>query len=173
MKKTTLMGIAFLVSQESKCVSWKVGSVIAKDNRIISTGFNGTPTGHENCCTVARKKQWTAVKDGKEILLSRHREAHSVWSSHNEIHAEINAILFAAKNGIAIDGATMYVTVSPCRECCKAIAQSGIKKLVYSVGYDKDTSLNILKESGIEVEQIKLESVPHITNVETCLIGDL
>ena len=63
-------------------------------------------------------------------MLKEHRAAHSAWSKVNEIHAELNAILFAARNGSSIDGATMYVTLSPCPDCAKAIAQSGIKKLV-------------------------------------------
>lgn len=61
------------------------------------------------------------------VLAKEHRSAHSEWSSKNEIHAELNAILFAARNGSSIEGATMYVTLSPCPDCAKAIAQSGIK----------------------------------------------
>ncbi|AZV00901.1 deoxycytidylate deaminase [Escherichia phage vB_EcoM_005] len=128
MKASTYLQIAYLISQESKCCSWKVGAVIEKNGRIISTGYN---------------------------LLKEHRMAHAAWSSKNEIHAELNAILFAARTGSSIDGATMYVTLSPCADCAKSIAQSGIKTLVYAELYDRNPEGwdDILRESGIEVIQ--------------------
>lgn len=167
MKSTTFMQIAYLVSQESKCVSWKVGALIAKNGRIISTGYNGSPAGGINCCDHAKEQGW--MKDAQPVeylgrsvnvfkhhLASEHREAHSEWSSKNEIHAELNAILYAAKNGSSIDGATMYVTLSPCPDCAKAIANSGIKQLVYSETYDRNLPgwEKILKAAGVEVHQI-------------------
>ncbi|ANM46481.1 dCMP deaminase [Morganella phage vB_MmoM_MP1] len=160
MKATTYLQIAYLVSQESKCCSWKVGAVIAKDDRIIATGYNGSPSGQTNCCDHAEEKGWTKYfqhqtmqPGGKTLLLKEHREDHSKWSAVNEIHAELNAIIFAAKKGISIEGGTMYVTLSPCADCAKAIAQSGIKTLVYAESYDKlsDGWDQILVDSGIEV----------------------
>lgn len=163
MKASTFMQIAYLVSQESKCVSWKVGAVIAKNGRIISTGYNGSPAGGVNCCDHAQKEGWTtSTYDpipphvNRTVLKTECRNDHSAWSARNEIHAELNAILYAAKNGLAIDGATMYVTLSPCNNCAKAIAQSGIKQLVYSETYDRIQPGwdSILKEAGIEVFQV-------------------
>jgi dCMP deaminase len=159
MKATTYLQIAYLVSQESKCCSWKVGALIAKDDRIIATGYNGSPSGQTNCCDHASEKDWTKfVKDlsvsrGKMMLKPEYREDHSKWSAINEIHAELNAIIFAAKKGISIEGGTMYVTLSPCADCAKAIAQSGIKTLVYAESYDKlsDGWDQILIDSGIKV----------------------
>lgn len=166
MKASTVLQIAYLVSQESKCCSWKVGAVIEKNGRIISTGYNGSPSGGVNCCDHAAEQGWIGEipykstglrQDGFQVkkvgLLKEHRAAHSAWSKVNEIHAELNAILFAARNGSSIDGATMYVTLSPCPDCAKAIAQSGIKKLVYCETYDKNEPGwdDILRSAGIKV----------------------
>lgn len=160
MKAATYLQIAYLISQESKCCSWKVGAVIEKDGRIISTGYNGSPAGGVNCCDHAEEQGWTKYVEnqgwapgGKVILAKEHRPAHSEWSAKNEIHAELNAILFAARKGSSIEGATLYCTASPCPDCTKAISQSGIKKVVYAERYDRspDNWADILLEAGIEV----------------------
>lgn len=147
------MQLAYIVAQESKCVSWKVGAIISKDERIISTGYNGTPAGQPNCCDVAEDRDWI---NSKGDLFECCSENHTQWSQENEIHAELNAILYAAKRGISIEGSTMYVTVSPCRDCAKAIAQSGIRKLVYCVDYprNKENWTDILTNSNIEVRKL-------------------
>lgn len=158
MKHSTFLNIARLIASESKCVSWQVGAVIVKDDRIISTGYNGTRSGAENCCDHSLKQGWMYTRpNGCSILRQEFRENHSIWSKKNEIHAELNAILFAAKNGHSIDGATMYVTASPCPDCAKAITQSGIKKLFYVTLYDKneDDWASIMTDAGIEVIQYK------------------
>ncbi|UNY47076.1 dCMP deaminase [Cronobacter phage LPCS28] len=153
MKSTSLMQLAYIVAQESKCISWKVGALISKDERIISTGYNGTPAGQANCCDVAHDEGWT---DENGHMHEDCGNKHTEWSQKNEIHAELNAILYAAKRGISIEGATMYVTVSPCADCAKAIAQSGIKQLVYCVDYPRnpDNWTNILVESNIIVRKL-------------------
>lgn len=164
MKASTYLQIAYLVSQESKCCSWKVGAVIEKNGRIISTGYNGSPAGGVNCCDHATEQGWTKFVPnegsgripgigGQVVLSKEHRPAHSAWSAKNEIHAELNSILFAARNGLSLEGATMYITLSPCADCCKAITQSGIKKVVYAELYDRSTPgwEDILIASGIEV----------------------
>lgn len=169
MKSSTVLQIAYLISQESKCCSWKVGAVIEKNGRIISTGYNGSPAGGVNCCDHAEDQGWLGedrtshsglrqdgFKPKKFGLLKEYRDAHSAWSKVNEIHAELNAILFAARNGSSIEGATMYVTLSPCPDCAKAIAQSGIKKLVYCETYDKNEPGwdTILREAGVEIYEV-------------------
>lgn len=171
MKPTTFMQIAYLVSQESKCVSWKVGAVIAKNGRIISTGYNGSPAGGVNCCDHAYDQKWTeqrynpvAPHVNKVVLKQECRQDHSDWSKTNEIHAELNSILYAARNGLPIEGATMYVTLSPCPDCAKSIAQSGIKQLVYSETYDRniDGWEEILTNAGIEVFQINKATLKNL-----------
>lgn len=160
MKASTYLQIAYLISQESKCCSWKVGAVIEKDGRIISTGYNGSPAGGTNCCDHAESQGWLKMKPREAwktkapmVLAKEHRPAHSEWSAKNEIHAELNAILFAARKGSSIEGATLYCTASPCPDCTKAISQSGIKKVVYAERYDRspDNWADILLEAGIEV----------------------
>lgn len=177
MKSTTFLQIAYLISQESKCCSWKVGAVIEKNGRIVATGYNGSPAGGVNCCDHAAEQGWTkfvpdtnGYRGGKVRLTTEHRAAHSEWSAKNEIHAELNAILFAARNGTSIEGATMYVTLSPCPDCAKAIAQSGIKKVVYCETYDKNRPGwdDILKNSGIEVFNVSKNTLNKLNwyNVE-------
>lgn len=176
MKSTTFLQIAFLIAQESKCCSWKVGAVIEKNDRIIATGYNGTPAGQPNCCDVAEKKGWTVTGiHGTVFPSQKERMEHSAWSNANEIHAELNSILFAARNGIiALEGATMYVTLAPCSQCAKAITQSGIRRVVYCEEYDQnDTKWSkILTDAGIKVTKIdkchlkfvrwdKLRTEPH------------
>ena len=149
------MQIAFLVAQESKCASWSVGVVIEKNDRIIATGYNGSPAGNVNCCDHCIDQGWAVRRnDGSLNLIKEHRMDHSAWSQINEVHAELNAILFAARLGtVSLDGATMYVTLSPCANCAKAIAQSGIKKVVYCEEYDQNASdwSKVLLQAGVEV----------------------
>ena len=116
------MDTATRLAQESHCISLKVGAVIVKDKRIISMGYNGTPTGCDNCDKL--------FNDGKFT-----KEEHHKWSLVNEIHAEMNALMFAAKEGIPVNGCTLYVTHQPCDQCMKNIFQSGIKRVVYGEKY--------------------------------------
>lgn len=128
-KDKLFMDVAERTSTESSCISKKVGCVIVKDNRIISMGYNGTTSDYINCDEHFKDKQWM-VQD------NLWRQHHHRWSDIHEIHAEMNAIMFAAKNGIPIDGATMYCTLFPCQHCLKNLLQCGIKKIIYRDEYD-------------------------------------
>lgn len=130
----------------SKCVSKKVGAIIVKNNRIISMGYNGTPRGVKNCCEIFDEANFD-------------RQAHHEWSRNSEIHAEMNAIIFAAKNGISIDGAEMYVSLEPCRDCIKNICQAGITKIYWNQRYDKNEGLSeavrdFITENSMKIEQL-------------------
>ena len=138
--KNFFLKTAYLLGQESKCVSRNVGAVIADHKRIISTGYNGTPSGFTNCNDV--------FKMGNFV-----REDHHKWSKMNEVHAEMNAILFAAKEGKAIEGAEIYTILQPCDECLKNIIAAGIKKVYYVFQYDFATQDNELW-SMIDYEQV-------------------
>ena len=107
----TFINIAKEVGSLSYCTRSKVGAVLVKDGNVISFGYNGTPAGMDNGC-----EENNVTKD--EV-----------------IHAEMNAILKAAKSGNAVDGSTLYLSLSPCQNCCKLIIQSGIKRVVYLEGY--------------------------------------
>lgn len=136
------INIAAEIATASKCVSKNVGAVIVKNGRILSTGYNGTPAGYTNCCD-----HW----DGE------YTREHHEWSKTYEIHAEMNAIIWAAREGISIKDATIYVTLEPCSECSKNIIASGIKRIVYDKSYEhtnSDVVANFIKENGVIIEQI-------------------
>jgi dCMP deaminase len=136
------INIAKEIASASKCVSKSVGAVIVKDGRILSTGYNGTPAGYTNC-----NDHW----DGK------YTKEHHNWSKTYEIHAEMNAIIWAARKGISIEGATIYVTLEPCSECSKNLIASGIKKIIYEKSYEYNNSEIIskfLEDNGVEIKQI-------------------
>ena len=115
----------------SHCDRKKVGAIIVRDGMIISDGFNGTPTGFDNHC--------------------EDEEGYTKWYV---LHAEANAILKVAKSTNSCEGATLYLTLSPCKECAKLIHQSGIKRLVYIKEYKDSSGLKFLKKAGIELNQI-------------------
>jgi len=135
-KDRIFLKIAKNVSEFSTCVSFKVGSIIVKNNRIISTGYNGTPTGCHHCYDMF--PGYCGSPD--------ERERHHKWSQQYEIHSEINNILNAAKMGIAINDSVMYCTLLPCNDCLKAICNAGIKAVYFSNIYDKTVlSLGVLE----------------------------
>lgn len=145
MKDKTFLKVADVISEESKCVSYSVACVIVRDDRIVSIGYNGTPAGYLNCNDVH-------VHRGDE---------HSAWSQRYEIHAEMNALLYAAKNGISVDGATMYCTLQPCWQCTKNLIQAGIERVVYSQKYERleeeDQKLQeFLSDNGVKSEFVKI-----------------
>ncbi|MCK9446387.1 deaminase [bacterium] len=133
MIKSFFLKTAYLLGQESKCVSKKVGAIIVLNGRIVSTGYNGTPPGFINCCD--KFPQYNP---------NVHREEHHKWSLMYEIHAEMNAIAFAARNDIGIEGAEIYTILQPCDQCLKNIIAAGIKKIYYLIPYDKSTLDNEL-----------------------------
>jgi len=115
----------------SYCHRRQVGALIVKDKMIISDGYNGTPTGFENVC--------------------EDKENNTKWYV---LHAEANAIMKVAASTQSCEGATLYITLSPCRECSKLIFQSGIKRVVYIVEYKDKTGIDFLKKSGLEIVHI-------------------
>ncbi len=140
------INIAFELASASKCVSKQVGAVIVKDGRILSTGYNGTPAGFINC-----RDHWNG----------EYTSEHHEWSKTYEIHAEMNAIIWAAREGISIEGATIYVTLEPCSECSKNVIASGIKRIVYAKPYEHTHSEVIskfIKDNGVSIELLEQES---------------
>ena len=143
----TFMRFAEDLSKLSHCLRVQVGAVIVRDGRVISTGYNGSPPGFENCSHHFKDRV-------HEIDSEEFRKDHGEWSIH-EVHGEMNALLFAAKHGQKVDGATIYTTTSPCMNCAKAIITSGIKRVVYLKAYDRDIyPLSFLEECGVDVEQL-------------------
>jgi len=115
----------------SHCKRKQVGAIIVKDRMIISDGYNGTPIGFENCC--------------------EDQEGLTKWYV---LHAEANAILKVAGSTQSCKNATLYITMSPCKECSKLIHQAGIKRVVYQNGYKDNSGLGFLEKAGVTIEQI-------------------
>lgn len=118
-------------SKLSHCNRKQVGALIVKDRMIISDGYNGTPTGFENFC--------------------EDEEGYTKWYV---LHAEANAILKVAGSTQSCKDATLYITMSPCKECSKLIHQSGISRLVYQIDYKDNSGIEFLRRAGVELEQI-------------------
>lgn len=126
-------------SQLSHCVRKKVGALIVKDRMIIADGFNGTPSGFDNSC-----------------------ENDLGETNWYVLHAEANAITKLARSNNSAEGATLYITMSPCRECSKLIHQAGIKRLVYRDEYKDPQGLEFLRQAGVDLvhleQPVKLRS---------------
>jgi dCMP deaminase len=121
-------------AQLSHCHRKKVGALIVKDRMIISDGYNGTPTGFENPC--------------------EDEENYTKWYV---LHAEANAIMKVAASTQSCSGATLYITLSPCKECSKLIHQAGIKRVVYAQAYKDTSGLEFLDKAGVTLTHLQLE----------------
>lgn len=164
-KHRLFIRMAELVSEQSTCCRMQVGSVLVKDNRVISIGFNGTPTGQMHCeehfVEVYKQDFATQYPDFQSFMQSRHfYDLHGKWSIENELHAEQNAILFAAKNGISTNGSTLYVTFSPCVHCAKVIVTAGVSRVFFKQLYDRSQEgVYFLQRNGIECRQLTEEDL--------------
>ena len=125
------LDMAAIWAKNSYCKRRQVGALIVKDRMIISDGYNGTPSGFENVC-----------------------EDEDGITKPYVLHAEANAITKVSKSGNSSEGATLYVTASPCMECAKLIIQAGIKRVVYSDEYRLTDGIDLLRRAGVEVEKI-------------------
>ena len=126
--------MARIWAENSYCKRRQVGALVVKDKMIISDGFNGTPSGFENEC-----------------------EDDTNMTKPYVLHAEANAITKLARSSNNSEGATLYVTASPCIECSKLIIQSGIKRVVYGEKYRLEDGINLLKRAGVDVEYLEVE----------------
>lgn len=126
------MNMAFEWAKLSYCERKQVGALIVKDRMIISDGFNGAPTGFDNCC--------------------EDEDGNTKWYV---LHAEANAILKVAASTQSCKNSTLYITLSPCKECSKLIHQSGIKRVVYAKPYKDLSGLEFLEKAGVEVVHLK------------------
>lgn len=133
-KDVLYMRMARVWAENSYCVRRKVGALLVKEQMIISDGYNGTPSGFENVC-----------------------EDENNVSKPYVLHAEANALTKVARSNNSSDGATLYVTASPCIECAKLIIQSGIKRVVYGEMYRLTDGLDLLQRAGIEIEYLPAE----------------
>lgn len=123
------MDIAHTMSRRSTCLRGSVGAILVKDKRIIATGYNGVVSGASHC----------TVCEGP--------------GCHKSIHAEAGLIAYCAKNGIATNGTTLYVTLSPCEKCAQLIINAGIAKVIYNVEYRDPSGVYKLQRNNVEVEK--------------------
>lgn len=140
--------MAFAMASASHCVSRQVGALLVKDKRIISTGINGTPEGCPNCDEIFPPRRSPRFN----------RNLHHEFSTSNEIHAEMNTLLFKAKEGggYNLNGATLYCTTQPCNDCLKNLVQSGVSRIVYAENYSysdySDFIMDAIKQKKIQLE---------------------
>lgn len=130
------MRMAFIWAENSYCKRRKVGALLVKDKMIISDGYNGTPSGFENIC-----------------------EDENGITKPYVLHAEANAITKVARSNNSSDGATLYVTSSPCIECAKLIIQAGIRRVVYSENYRLSDGVDLLKRANVEVVSVESDQI--------------
>jgi len=143
------MELAQSLSRKSHCVKKQVGAVLTKDTRIVSIGYNGPPAGTHNC-----DDEWPETGCPRD----------SKGSCSLALHAEQNAILYASKNGVPIEGCTLYITLSPCLACARIIYSMGIKSVIYLHAYSEykgiksDEGVDFLQRFGVDVRKFKSNS---------------
>lgn len=149
------MELAQNLARKSHCVKMKVGAVLTRDTRIVSLGYNGPPAGTHNC-----DREWPETGCPRD----------SKGGCSLALHSEQNAILYAAKNNVSVEGATLYVTLSPCLACAKVIYTTGIKKVIYLNSYSHykniavDEGIEFLKKFNVEVQQYIQQTVVQSQN---------
>jgi dCMP deaminase len=141
-KDEYFMEIARVVATRSTCLRIHVGAVIVKEGQIISTGYNGAPHGFEHCLDIG------CIREKQNIA---HGTRHEICRA---VHAEQNAIIQAAIHGVSIEGATIFCTHQPCILCTKMIINGKIRRVVYLNEYPDRSSLDFLKQAGIEVTKM-------------------
>lgn len=148
------MGLhALVTSLRSTCGRKAVGAIIAKDGRIISSGYAGPPSGFDHC--------------NKQCM-----QAAKTNGCQRTVHAEQNAIAYAARHGISTDGATLYCTLSPCLNCAKQLINSGIIRVVYLEQYRDTSGIDLLKQVGIPCETISVNYATFTKHLPEYVCGD-
>lgn len=141
-----LMSVAAVYAERSTCSRAAVGSLIVRDGRIMSTGYNGTPSGMPHCehpCTCE-------LPTDRRYDCPRHGTAPK-YRCKATVHAEANAIVFAARHGVATEGASLYTTMAPCVECSKLIVNAGIRHVICGEQYVDNAGIELLALAGVDV----------------------
>ncbi len=147
--------IAHVVAKRSTCVRRQIGAVIVRDRRILTTGYNGAPSGLRHCLETGCLRDQLGIPSGTRTEMCR------------ALHSEMNAIIQAAQHGVSTKGATLYCTHQPCSVCARMLINAGITRVVYTGGYPDDFSMELLQEAGIETVRITGEES---SRTEDCLI---
>lgn len=156
------MKAAHIYAELSHARRLKVGAIVVKDDRIISIGYNGMPSGWDNDC---EEKEWMPADAGgwldpdeieKQWPYVDSTGRYRLKTKPEVLHAETNSIAKLARSGESGLGATLFVTHSPCLDCAKIIYQSGIKHVFYATDYRDDSGITFLRDSGIEVQKVNV-----------------
>lgn len=147
MKKLdkTYMKVAESFAENSRAVRMKVGACLVTKNGVILSGYNGTPNGFDNNCEYE-----TFTEFGLDGSILKEK---TLVTKPEVVHAEINCISKAAREGVSVMGSTLYVTLSPCVECAKILIQSGVTQVVYKQMYRDSSGIELLKKANVEVNQ--------------------
>lgn len=150
--------ICTVVAQRSTCLRSQVGALIVKNGRIVSMGYNGPVSGMPACVKpiplMVFMDMATCDKEMEPLMKEVKERACMGPGCTRSLHAETNAIAFAARAGVSVEGCTMYCSLSPCINCAKVIVNSGIKELKYLEDYRDTSGLELLKKAGIKVEKV-------------------
>ena len=131
--------IAHVVAKRSTCERRQIGAVIVRDRRILTTGYNGAPSGLGHCLEVGCLRDQLGIASGTRTEMCR------------ALHSEMNAIIQAAQHGVSTKGATLYCTHQPCSVCARMLINAGITRIVYTGPYPDEFSMQLLREAGIEI----------------------
>ena len=142
------MRIAYMVSERSTCIRRRVGCVLVKDKRILATGYNGAPSGVRHCLDIGCLREKLHIPSGQRHEICR------------GLHAEQNAIIQAARYGINITGASIYITTQPCVVCAKMLINAGIQEIVYQNPYPDELAMSMLEEAGMKLRVYEVVSDP-------------
>ncbi len=146
--------IAEVVSKRSTCIRRHVGAVIVKDRRILTTGYNGAPSGLEHCLELGCMRDKSGIASG-----TRHEFCRA-------LHSEMNAIIQAAQHGVSTRGSTLYCTHQPCSVCARMIINAGITRIVYTGDYPDNFAMDLLNEAEIEMVRLSIQRGPAIESME-------
>lgn len=148
----------------STCSRLQVAAILVKDSRILSSGYNGVAKGAMECNKIYKRTPDGKITWKSPITLQtwtlteeEYRKKHHEFADKYEIHAEMNCLGFALKNNTDITGAQLYLTTSPCLNCCKLILTSGIREVYYLEKYDDTSGVEYLRQNGIVCEQIEVK----------------
>jgi dCMP deaminase len=153
-RDTTLMGVARLWAEHSTCSRLAVGAVVSRDGRSVATGYNGAPAGLPHC---DHSVQVCFCTSGNPLDYEgplRDCPSHGDRGCTTAVHAELNALMFAARYGVATDGAELHCTHQPCLNCAMAIINAGIIRVVYATPYRDPAGLYLLQRAGIAAERL-------------------
>jgi dCMP deaminase len=158
-----MMETAYVWAEQSYCKRNKVGAVLSKDGRIVSVGYNGTISGADNqceeeideACEHCNGEGYFETPGVMSFDCDKCQgTGKKLVSKNTVVHAEANALMFAARNGIETEGCKLYVTLSPCIECSKMIIQAGIKRVIYSEDYRITDGVDFLRKHGVNVVKL-------------------